>query len=144
MARNHERQVLYDDILNSFNKNLNNLHQDNDVLRMCINYALLTVDCKEIELVYGLPVLSNNEELVLILPTIDGTLFQTVAPKGNYHDYEESDVIDFFLFKNRFDERVCSIYKFEISSSPNTYCNKACFHGRELSFQAKKYFIADA
>ena len=144
MAKNHERQELYNEILNNFNNNLDNLHQDNDILKMCINCALLSIDCHEINLVYGLPVLSNDEEQVLILPVIDGVLFQTVAPKGNYYDYKESDVIDFFLFSNRFDERVCSIYKFEISSSPNTYHNEACFHGRELSYRANKYYITDA
>ena len=144
MARNHERQVLYDEILKGFNNNLNNLHQDNDILKMCINYALLTVDCNEIICLYGMPCLSNDEEMVLILPVVDGELFQTVTPKGNYFDYSDSAVVDYFLFKYRNEERALSIFRFDISSSVNTYKSKACFHGRELSFQAKKSYITDA
>ena len=144
MARNHERQTLYDDILNSFNNNLDNLHQDNDILKMCINYALLTVACDEIVTLYGMPILSNEDELVLILPVVDGEMFQTVTNQGNYFNYSESAVVEYFLFKYRNEERVLSIFRFDISSSINTYKSKACFHGRELSFQAKKSYITDA
>jgi len=144
MARNHERQELYNEILNNFNNNLDNLHKDLDVIKMCINYALLTVDCDEINLLYGLPVLSNDYEAVLILPIVDGELFQTVTPKGNYYDYQQDDVIDYFLFKYRNSERICSIFRFDISSSTSTFSNLACFHGREISYKARKYFITDA
>ena len=144
MARNHERQTLYNDILDSYNGNLDNLHQDNDILRMCINYALLTVNCDEIVTLYGMPVLSNNDELVLILPVVDGDIFQTITNQGNYFDYTVDDVVEYFLFKYRFSEKICSIYRFDISSSPNTFESKACFHGRELSFKAKKSYITDA
>ena len=144
MARNRERQTLYNDILDNYNGNLDNLHQDNDVLKMCINYALLTLNCEEIVTLYGMPILSNKDEYVLILPIVDGEMFQTVTNQGNYFNYSMDDVIEYFLFKYRFSEKICSVYRFDISSSPNTFESKACFHGRELSFQAKKYYITDA